>query len=66
MALPNIAYHLPFVFAAIAGIFFFLAARDYFQDKRRMTIPVRIRLRMALIFAAVAVGLSILQRFLRG
>jgi hypothetical protein len=51
------------IFLAIA-ILLIASFRDYLKSKGEKTIARRIWLRMALIFAAVAVGLYFLNHFL--
>jgi preprotein translocase subunit SecG len=52
------------IFLAIAIILLIASFRDYLKSKGEKTIARRIWLRMALIFAAVAVGLYFLNHFL--
>jgi len=66
MKFPNLSVYIPLAIGAVSAIFFLLSVSDYYRNERRMTLVGRIRLRMGLIFAAVAVGLSILQGVLRG
>jgi hypothetical protein len=51
------------VFVAIAVIFIAVALRDYLNAEGKMTIGRKIWIRMAIIFAAVGIGLFFLQLF---
>ena len=55
---------LSIVFVAIAVIFIGVALRDYLIAEGKMTIGRKIWIRMALIFAAVGIGLFFVQIFL--
>jgi len=52
------------VFVAIAVIFVGVALRDYLITEGKMTVARKIWIRMALIFAAVGIGLFFVQIFL--
>ncbi len=56
---------LGIVFVAISVIFLSVVFGDYLRSEGKMTIARRIWLRMALIFACVAIGLYFLQTFLK-
>lgn len=49
------------VFVAIAVIFIAVALRDYLNTEGKMTIGRKIWIRMAIIFAAVGIGLFFVQ-----
>jgi hypothetical protein len=51
------------VFVAIAVIFIAVALRDYLKAESKMTIGRKIWIRMAIIFAAVGIGLFFVQIF---
>ncbi|RJR20283.1 MAG: hypothetical protein C4581_03635 [Nitrospiraceae bacterium] len=53
-----------YIFAAIALILFTIAARDYFKAGNTISIACKIRLRLAVIFIIVAIGLFILHNFI--
>ena len=55
---------LSIVFVAIAVIFVGVALRDYLKTEEKMTIARKIWIRMAFIFAAVGIGLFLVQNFL--
>ena len=55
---------LSIVFVAIAIIFIGVALRDYLKAEGKMTIARKIWIRMAFIFAAVGIGLFMVQNFL--
>jgi hypothetical protein len=48
-----------FFFAALAGVFVVLAARDYSREGGTPTPARKTWLRMAVIFSAVAIGLFV-------
>ena len=50
------------VFVAIAVIFISVAFRDYLNAEGKMTIARKIWIRMAIIFAAVGIGLFFVQQ----
>lgn len=52
------------VFVAIAVIFLSVAFRDYLKEEGKATIARKIWIRMAIIFAAVGIGLFFVQIFL--
>lgn len=52
-------------FVALALFFFGLAWRDYRREQGRLTISAKTRLRLALIFLAVGLGLSCLSGLIR-
>jgi len=52
---------LSIVFVAIAVIFICVALRDYLKTEGKMTVARKIWIRMAFIFAAVGIGLFLLQ-----
>ena len=54
---------LSIVFVAIAVIFIGVALRDYLNAEGKMTVARKIWLRMAFIFAAVGIGLFLVQIF---
>jgi putative copper export protein len=56
--------HVGILFIGISLIFVVLVVRDYLKSGGKMTISRRVWLRLALIFAAVGIGLSFLERFL--
>jgi hypothetical protein len=51
------------VFVAIAVIFIAVAFRDYLKEEGKATIARKIWIRMAIIFAAVRIGLFFVQVF---
>ena len=53
------------IFIAISLIFLIATFRDYLKSKGEMTIARRIWLRLALIFAAIGIGLYFVQTFFR-
>ena len=55
---------LPIVFVAIAVIFIGVTFRDYLRAEGKMTIARKIWIRMAIIFAAVGIGLFFVQMIL--
>jgi hypothetical protein len=55
---------LPIVFVAIAVIFIGVTFRDYLKAEGKMTIARKIWIRMAIIFAAVGIGLFFVQMIL--
>ena len=52
---------LGIVFVAIAVIFIGIALRDYLKTEGKMTVARKVWIRMAFIFAAVGIGLFLLQ-----
>jgi uncharacterized membrane protein YidH (DUF202 family) len=54
---------LSVVFVAIAVIFSAVALRDYLKTENKMTIGRKVWIRMAIIFAAVGIGLYFYQIF---
>ncbi len=52
------------VFVAIAVIFVYVALWDYLKAEGKMTTARKIWIRMAFIFAAVGIGLFLVQNFL--
>ena len=54
---------LSVVFVAIAVIFISVAFRDYLKEEGKATIARKIWIRMAIIFAAVGIGLFFVQIF---
>ena len=54
---------LSVVFVAIAVIFSAVALRDYLKTEDKMTIGRKVWIRMAIIFAAVGIGLYFYQIF---
>lgn len=52
-------------FAGLGVVFLGLAWRDYRRERGRMTISVKTRLRLAVIFLAVGLGLSFLSGLIR-
>jgi len=52
-------------FLALSIIFLGAEFRDYFKNERKRTISQRIRLRTALIFSCVGIGLIFSQAFFR-
>jgi hypothetical protein len=54
-------YSLSSVFVAIAVIFVGVALRDYLKAEGKSTIARKIWIRMAFIFAAVGIGLFLVQ-----
>lgn len=56
------AINLGIVFVAIAVIFIGVAFRDYLNTEGKMTIGRKIWLRMAFIFAGVAIALFFVQQ----
>jgi hypothetical protein len=52
------------VFVAIAVIFISLAFRNYLKEEGKATIARIVWIRMAIIFAAVGMGLFFVQMFL--
>jgi hypothetical protein len=52
-----------FIFAAVAGFFAVLAFRDFLRDEGKGTPKRKTRLRVALIFSTVAVGLFVWHTF---
>ena len=55
---------LSIVFVAIAVIFIGVALRDYLNAEGKLTIARKIWIRMAIIFAAIGIGLFFVQIFL--
>ena len=55
---------LSIVFVAIAVIFIGVALRDYLITEGKMTVALKIWIRMAFIFTAVGIGLFFVQIFL--
>ena len=55
---------LSIVFVAIAVIFIGVVFRDYLITEGKMTVARKIWIRMAIIFAAVGIGLFFVQIFL--
>jgi hypothetical protein len=53
------------IFIAISVIFIGIAFRDYLNAEDKMTIRRKIWIRMAFIFAAVGIGLSFVQIYIR-
>jgi hypothetical protein len=51
------------VFIAIAVIFIGVTIRDFLKEGGKLTIARKIWIRMAFIFAAVGIGLFLLQTF---
>ena len=51
------------VFVAIAVIFISVALRDYLKEEGKATIARKIWIRLAIIFAAVGIGLFFVQVF---
>jgi hypothetical protein len=49
------------VFIAISLIFLVISFRDYLRYGKQKTIARKVRLRMAIIFAAVGIGLYFLK-----
>ena len=54
---------LGIVFVALAVVFLGIAIRDYLKTEKKMTIARKVWLRMAFIFAGVAIGLYLMQIF---
>jgi hypothetical protein len=55
---------LSIVFVAVAVIFLAVAFRNYLKEERKESIARTIWIRMAIIFAAVGIGLFFVQVFL--
>jgi len=55
--MPNLT---PLIFGILALVFAFFSARDYFCNEHKLSIATRVWLRIAIIFAAVAVLLLVL------
>jgi len=55
--MPNLTV---IIFAVISLVFASLSARDYLRDGGKLSLSAQIRLRMAVIFAIVAVLLAVL------
>lgn len=55
---------IPIIFIAIGVVFFVIAFRDYQKSGKEKTIAFKVRLRMAIIFSAVGIGIYILQKFI--
>ena len=55
---------LSVVFVAIAVIFMAVAFRDYLKAEGKVTIARKVWIRMAIIFAAVGIGLFFVQIFI--
>ena len=53
-----------FIFTAIALILFAVALLDYIKAGKTISIACKIRLRLAIIFTAVAIALYILHNFI--
>jgi hypothetical protein len=51
------------IFIGISVIFLIVSFRDYLKTEGKMTIARKVWLRLALIFAAVGIGLYFLQTF---
>lgn len=54
---------VPIIFVAIAVIFVTLALRDFLKDESKLTPARSTWLRMAMIFAAVAIALVVVKTF---
>ena len=54
---------LSVVFVAIAVIFVAVVLRDYLKEEGKATIACKIWIRLAIIFAAVGIGLFFVQVF---
>jgi len=54
---------VPIIFVAIAVIFVTLALRDFLKDESKLTPARSTWLRMAMIFAAVAIALVVVNTF---
>ena len=54
---------LGIVFVALAVVFVGVVLRDYLKTEGKLTIARKIWLRMAFIFAAVGIGLYLVQIF---
>jgi len=61
----NIIPPVEYIFTAIALILFIVALRDYIKAGKTISIACKIRLRLAIIFIIVAIGLYILHNFIR-
>jgi len=51
------------VFVALAVVFVAIALRDYLKTSGKMTIAQKVWIRMAFIFAGVAIGLFLIHIF---
>jgi len=51
------------IFGCIALISFFFALRDRIRARGGASVPVRVRFRLAVIFAAMAAGLYLLRTY---
>lgn len=56
---------VPVLFVAIAVIFVSLALRDFLKDESKLSTARSTWLRMAMIFAAVAIALVVVNTFAR-
>jgi len=61
MPLPSVGT----IFIGLAVIFFSLALSDRFRSERQSPVTRRVRIRLALIFAAVGLGLHLLRVLMR-
>lgn len=61
----NITLLVGVAFVGLAVVFLGLAWRDYRREQGRMTISAKTRLRLAIIFMAVGLGLSFLSGLIR-
>lgn len=59
----NIIPPVEYIFTAIALILSIVALRDYIKAGKTISIACKIRLRLAVIFIIVAIGLYILHNF---
>lgn len=55
--MPNLT---SLIFAVLSLVFAFLSLRDYLRGGRKLSISARVRLRIALIFAVVAIALTVM------
>jgi len=60
----NLIPPVEYIFIAIGIIFLIVAIRDYIKSDKKWSIAAKIRMRMAIIFTVVGIGLYILHHFI--